>query len=229
MKTYAIIPAGGVGRRFGSSIPKQYVKVKGKEIIAYTLEAFQKSELIEGIVIAAEESFFELLEEVKEEYGFTKIKKVVKGGNTRQDSVYNALSSLENCEREDLIAVHDAARPMLSVELLENAILFAQEKGNAVVASKVHDTVFEGGERVEKFLDREKIYTVQTPQIFSYGILKEAMEKARAENFYGTDESSLVFRVSEAVNIFPNDSWNIKITSKFDLALFEFFLNFKNK
>ncbi len=229
MKTYALIPAGGKGLRLGSEIPKQYLKIKGKEIIAYTLEVFQLSNLIDEIIIAAEENFFPLLEEIKTKYGLAKITRIVKGGTTRQDSVLNALNSIAKPKYDDLIVVHDAARPLLDLETLNKAIAFAKEKGNAVTAVKINDTLFEGSKTVERFLDREKIYSVQTPQIFPYSQLKEAMEKAYAENFQGTDESSLVFRTSNKVNIFTGKSNNLKITSENDLALFEFFLNLNFK
>ncbi len=228
-KTIAIIPAGGRGTRFDSSLPKQYVKVNGKEIIAYTLEVFQQSHLIDEIIISAEEEFFKLLKEMKLKYNLTKITGIVKGGATRQESVNNALSAIKNPQPDDLVAVHDAARPMLLLETLTGAINYAKEKGNAVVAFKIHDTLFEGEKIVEKYLNRDKIYSVQTPQIFPYTQLRKAMDLAIKENFNGTDESSLVFRSSKKVNIFEGKPDNIKITSQNDLTLFKFFLNFKNK
>ncbi len=225
----AIIPAGGRGTRLGSPLPKQYLKVNGKEIIAYTLEVFQNSDLIDEIIVAAEKSFFPLLNELKEKYGLTKVSRIVEGGATRQDSVNNALLAIENVKPKDLIVVHDAARPNLKQETLEKAVTFAREKGNAVVASKVSDTLLQGDSTVQDYLDREKVFAVQTPQIFPYEQIRSAMDKAIKENFTGTDESSLVFRASYKVNIFEGNPDNFKITSETDLTLFEFFLKLKTK
>ncbi len=110
MKTFAIIPAGGKGKRGGTETPKQYLKFHDKELIAYTLDVFQNNNLIDEIIISAKSDFFSLLNEIKEKYNLTKISQIVEGGEERQDSVYNALKSI-NADDNDLIAVHDAARP----------------------------------------------------------------------------------------------------------------------
>ncbi len=228
MKTFAIIPAGGKGTRLGTSTPKQYLKVLGKEIIAYTLQVFQDCELIDEIVIAAEERYFQTLETLVGKFNLTKVKNIVKGGATRQDSVYNALISLE-ADDTDIVAVHDAARPLLSREILRRAVEKARKVKSVVVAVKMRDTVLEGEEKVENYLERERIYAVQTPQVFEYSLLKKAMDKAREENFIGTDESSLVYRASNEVFICEGSSENFKITTETDLKLFEYFLNLKIK
>src|SRR4030042_4288009 len=119
MKKYAIIPAGGKGNRFGGSTPKQYLKAKGKEMIAYTLEIFQNSLLIDEIIVAAEEEYHRMLENIKKKYGISKLTKIVKSGKERQDSVFMALSSLQ-AKDEDLIVVHDAVRPLLQLKTLNS-------------------------------------------------------------------------------------------------------------
>ena len=221
MKTIAIIPAGGKGFRGGSAVPKQYLKFSSKELIVYTLEIFQSNQLIDEIVISAEQEYFKLLNGLKEKYNLSKISKIVEGGKERQDSVYNALKSINQASENDLIAVHDAARPLLPQKVLTDAITIAKEKGNALVCIKSKDTLIKGNKVVENYLDRDEVFYVQTPQIFSYGILMNAMEKAYKENFIGTDESMLVRRIGEKVNIVEGSAYNFKVTTEEDLKMFE--------
>jgi 2-C-methyl-D-erythritol 4-phosphate cytidylyltransferase len=171
MKTIAIIPAGGKGIRSGNAAPKQYLKFNDKELIVYTLEIFQQNKMVDEVIISAEENYINLLKDLKEKYKLSKISKVVKGGETRQESVYNALKSITNADDNDLVAVHDAARPLLPQNVLLNAIDSAKQKGNALVCIKAKDTLIKGDEVVESYLDRDEVYYVQTPQIFSYSIL----------------------------------------------------------
>ncbi len=219
MKTIAIIPAGGKGIRSGFTAPKQYLKFFGKELIVYTLEIFQKNKSIDEIIIAAEKSYIPLLQKLKSKYKLTKIKKIVEGGKERQDSVFNALSSISP-DKNDLIAVHDAARPLLPAKVLTNAVASAKRNGSALVVVKARDTLIKGEKVVESYLDRNKIYLVQTPQIFKHKDLSEAMEKARKEKFYGTDESVLIKRVGKRINIVEGSIINFKITTNEDIKLF---------
>ncbi len=227
MKTIAIIPSGGVGSRFLSSIPKQYVKVLGKELIYYTLNVFQQCNLIDEIIIPAQPEYFDLLNGLKAKYNLTKISKVIKGGKERQHSVYNALNSIKP-DANDLVVVHDAARPLLSPELLQRAIKFADKYDSIVVAIKARDTLLKAKDNiVENYLDRSDIYYVQTPQIFRYSILKQAFEKANETNFLATDESMLVKNNNINVNILEGESSNFKITTQSDIQLFESIIGLK--
>ena len=167
MKTVAIIPAGGKGVRSGSSVPKQYLKFKKKELIVYTLEIFQQNDLIDEIIVSVEKTYIDLLYRMKEKYNLSKISDVVEGGKDRQDSVFNALKSVRKASQKALIAVHDAARPLLPQNVLSNAINIAKQKGNAVVCLKAKDTLASGNTIVESFFDRDKVYYVQTPQIWN--------------------------------------------------------------
>ena len=221
MKTIAIIPAGGKGIRSGTAAPKQYLKFNDKELIVYTLDIFQKNELIDEIIISVEGNYINLLNDLKEKYNLSKISKIVEGGNTRQDSVYNALKSLTDISANDLIAVHDAARPLLPQEVLTEAVQTAKQKGNALVCIKAKDTLIKGNEVVESYLDRDEVYYVQSPQIFSYSILMKAIKNAYENNFIGTDESMLVRRKSEKVNIVEGSVYNFKVTTSDDIEMFE--------
>jgi len=215
MKTYVIIPAGGKGTRSGSATPKQYLKFKGKELIIYTLETFQKNKLVNEIIISADPAYFGLLTKLKKKYKLTKLKTIVNGGKKRQDSVYNGLKSIEG-KKDDLIVIHDAARPLLPGNILTNAINTAKTKGNALVCIKAGDTLVKGTNSVKEYIDRKNVHYVQTPQIFKYPDLKKAIEKAFAEKFYGTDESMLIKRMGKSINIVEGSLQNFKITTKSD-------------
>ena len=218
MKTFAILPAGGKGIRSGLKYPKQYLKINGKELIAYTLEVFQKNKLINEIIIPADPSYFNLLEKLKKKYKLTKVKNIIPGGKERQDSVYEALLSLK-ANKDDLVVVHDAVRPLLPIKTLTDAINTAKRKGNAVVCIKAKDTLIKGNRTIDEYLNRDEVYYVQTPQIFKYGDLKKAMDLAYKDNFVGTDESMLAKRIGIMVNIVEGSPFNFKVTSKDDIEM----------
>jgi 2-C-methyl-D-erythritol 4-phosphate cytidylyltransferase len=220
MKIIAVIPAGGKGIRSGFSAPKQYLKFNNKELIVYTLEVFQKNKFIDDIYIAAEANYFPLLKRIKEKYKLTKIRNIVEGGIERQDSVYNALLSIDAGD-EDLVVVHDAARPLLNSNVLNKAICIAVEKGNALVCIKTKDTLIKAITTVSSYLDRRDIYNVQTPQIFKYKELMEAFKKAIKEKYYGTDESVLVKKLGKKIYISEGSIFNFKVTTKEDVQLFK--------
>ena len=219
MKTYAIIPAGGKGKRSGTKIPKQYIEINGKELIVYTLEVFQRNKLVDEIIIPAESFYHSRLKKLVKKYNLSKVTSIVEGGKERQDSVYNALRSLSSPSSNDLIAVHDAARTLLPQNVLTSALTVAKKKGNALVCIKAKDTLIRGKNRVEKYLNRDEVYYVQTPQIFRYKDLKKAMNKAYEENYYGNDESMLVSRIGIEANIVEGSVFNFKVTSKEDIRL----------
>jgi len=225
MKLIAIIPAGGKGLRVGITAkngfatPKQYLKINGKEIIVYTLQTFQKNKLIDRIIIAAEPEYFNFLIKLVKKYKLSKVKLIVEGGKTRQDSVYNAVSS-SVADDNDLLVVHDAARALLTDEVLTNAITVAKKKGNALVCFKAKDTLIRGRQTVEEYVNRDEVYYVQTPQIFKYKELLNALSQAQRENFIGTDESMLIKRTGKKVHIAQGSVFNFKITTKEDVEMF---------
>jgi 2-C-methyl-D-erythritol 4-phosphate cytidylyltransferase len=220
VRVFAVIPAGGKGKRSGTETPKQYLKFHGKELIVYTLEVFQKNKLVDEIIVSAESEYFSLLEEIKKNFNHTKISKIVEGGEERQDSVYNALKSI-HADDDDLIAVHDAARPLLPETILTKAINTAKEKGNALVCLKARDTLLKGDQVVNEYVDRSEMYYVQTPQIFKYGDLMKAMKKAYEKNFIGTDESMLVKELGIDINIVEGSMINFKVTTATDIEIFK--------
>lgn len=220
MKVYAVIPAGGKGKRGGTETPKQYIRFHGKELIVYTLEVFQKNNLVDEIIIAAEPPYFSLLNKITKDYKLTKISQIIEGGEERQDSVNNALKAIK-ADDSDLVAVHDAARPLLSDSILTKAISTAKEKGNALVCLKARDTILKGDKIVKEYVDRSEMYYAQTPQIFHFKDLKKAMKKAYEKNFIGTDESMLVKELGIDINIVEGSMLNFKVTTMTDIEIFE--------
>jgi 2-C-methyl-D-erythritol 4-phosphate cytidylyltransferase len=218
MSIFAVIPAGGKGIRSGFTLPKQYLKVNGKELIAYTFEIFQNNRSVDDITVSADPYYFDLLKNIKKKYSLSKLNHFIEGGNERQDSVYNAIKSLSALPN-DIVIVHDAARPLLPEKVLARAISTAKEKGNAVVCIKAKDTLIRGNIIVEKYLDREQVFYVQTPQLFTYSVLKKAFAKAYTDKFYGTDESMLVRRLREKINVADGSVFNFKVTSQEDFEL----------
>lgn len=219
MSCIAIIPAGGKGLRSGLATPKQYIKIKGKAIIVYTLQTFQKNKHINKIIIAAEPEYFSLLTKLVKKYKLSKVKLIVEGGSTRQQSVYNAVLSSE-AKPNDYLVVHDAARALLPDNVLTNAIRLANKKGNALVCIKAKDTLMRGNNTVINYLNRDEVYYVQTPQIFKFKDLYKAFLKAEKEKYLGTDESMLVKRIEKKVYIAEGSVLNFKITTSEDVELF---------
>lgn len=231
MKTIVILPSGGEGKRFGGTLPKQYIKVNGKEILAYTISIFDKCEMIDEIVVAANEKYFGLISDLIEKNHFHKPVKIVRGGKERQDSVFNALSSL-SCSANDLIVVHDAVRPLLPQQVLIGALNSAKEFDNVVVGIKARDTLIESDTpenlSVSGYIDRNKIFYAQTPQIFRFSVLFDSMKKAHNEGFLGTDESMLVKKAGFNIKIIEGSPQNFKITTDTDLKIFDTLVRFNN-
>lgn len=219
MITTAIIPAAGTGSRSGLSQPKQFMKFRGKELIVYTLERFQNCEEVSSIVLATSKENLGFLGELADKYGITKVTGIVEGGAQRQDSVYSALSSLP-IAYNGLVAVHDAARPLIPGQVLSAGIRFASEKGSALFALKARDTLIQTGPSGIAYLNRDNVYHVQTPQIFMFKELKHAFEIAYKHGFYGTDESMLMQNAGYSFEIFEGSVFSFKVTNPDDVELF---------
>jgi len=216
MKYCAIITAGGTSSRFGKT-NKLLEKINDKEIIKYTVEAFLHSE-VDEIIICANVSILELLTEMFKQY---KNVKVTQGGASRQDSVYCGLQECEDC---DYVLIHDGARPMISREIIQNTMSAVVQKKAVSVMTKTIDTIKEVDEtgRIIRTIDRSKLYNTQTPQAFSYDLIKKVHEKLRGQNF--TDDAGMVEFCGKDVYIVEGDYKNIKVTTKSDLALAQVYL-----
>lgn len=219
---YAVIPAAGQGLRMGTPLQKQFLHLWGKPILARTIEVFEQSASIDGIIVVTPEDRLDFCrDEIIDRYHFHKVHDVVPGGKERQDSVFNGLCAVP--ETADVVAIHDGVRPLVTVELIANTILAAYEKGAAIAAQPAHETVklSEDGATVARTLDRNRIFLAQTPQTFRRSLIWEAHTKARERRFYATDDAMLIEALGYTVQIVPGIPQNIKITTPADLKLAE--------
>lgn len=226
--TASIVVAAGKGTRMGSEKRKQYQELKGKPVLLYPLQVLEESKSISRIVLVVPPGEVEFCSELLEKYNIKKIHNIVEGGETRGESVYNGLSALP--EDVELVAVHDGARPFLKFELLEQLIKEAYFYRAAVTAVRVKDTIkmSDDDEFVEITLPREKLWAIQTPQVFDQKLLRECYEGALQVNLIGTDDSYLVECFGHKVKIVEGDYDNIKITTVEDLSAAEAILNKKD-
>ena len=224
MKVSAIIPAAGQGTRMGASIPKQYLLLKGRPILHYTLLAFERCGNIDSVTLVVPQNDIDAVKKEWQEK-FRIVKRVVAGGEKRQDSVYNGFKALDL--DTDTVIVHDGVRPFIAPAIIQKTITAAQTYGAAITAIPVNDTIkqVDADSFVTRTVDRSGLWRVQTPQAFQYLLLAEAFEKAAAESFYGTDEGSLLEHAGKKVKIVEGSELNIKITRKEDLFLGESILN----
>ena len=223
MKVGAIIPAAGRGKRIGASVPKQFLEIQGKPLLHHTLTVFASCKLIDYVVLVMPRAD---VDEMGEDWlnKYEIVRKVVVGGEQRQDSVYNGFSSLE--EGTDIVVVHDGVRPFTTPQMIIATVEAAQQHGAAITAIPVSDTVKQAADGfVKQTVSRDGLWRVQTPQAFQYGLLKQAFKKAKKDSYYGTDEGSLVEYLGERVKIVPGSELNIKITRKEDLVLGESLLS----
>ncbi len=222
-KNYAVILAGGTGTRMGSVTPKQFLKIKNKPVIAYTIGAFQRHPMIDGIVVVVHADYTEQIERLKKKHDFNKIVEILPGGETRQGSSYNAVTVFDFRD-DDILLFNDAVRPFVTGEIIEACITETAEHGAAGVCVKATDTIVEAAPEnfIENMPERETLRNEQTPQCFKYSVIREAHEKAREKNFSNaTDDIRLVLDIGHRVKIVEGSYDNIKITTAGDLALAE--------
>ncbi len=219
MGVKVIIPASGKGKRFGGKISKQFLKIDGKEILAHSIEKFNSMKAIDEIIIAASRDSIETVKKIITKYKFYKVSIIVAGGKERQDSVYNALQLL-TCKVSDTVLIHDAVRPYVSQKLIKEIIKQASKHKNVIPGIKVSDTLkrTDAKSNIRETISRENVWAVQTPQAFNYKMLLTAFQKAYKNNFYGTDEASLMEKYGYDVKVIPGESGNVKITVKGDVG-----------
>lgn len=226
----AIILAGGTGSRMGHATPKQLLTIEGKPVLAITTEKFQAVPEVDEIIIVSNERYISEIELLIRKYDFTKVSAVTLGGDSRQGSVYRSLCC-RGFMQDEILLLHDAARPFISEEVISRCIACAQRRGAAGVYVPAIDTIAEiDSEQVQKILRREKLYYTQTPQCFRYSIIREAHERAIALGIdNATDDVSLVIDAGYPVSIVQGDYSNIKITTHNDLAMAGHIQAFLNK
>lgn len=231
---YVIILAGGVGNRVGANIPKQFIEVCGKQVIAYTMEWFQNHPLIDAIELVCVDGFQPQLQRIIYENGISKVIKIVKGGTEYERSIMNGVKGLEGIAKpDDIVMIHWAASPFLSEEIITDNIRVCKEKGNAITAS--YSYLLYGsndGDCAKKSINRESFMTLSAPQSFLYKNIVDLYQQVEEKNLFETIEEhhTTVFMAELGIPLYfsKGSHTNIKITTKEDLDLFRgYLLNLK--
>ncbi len=225
MKTIALIPAAGMGKRMAAGINKQYLLLDGMPIVARTIAVFEDFTLVDEIYVITPKAEIPFCrEQVIAAHGFSKVKAIVEGGTERQHSVLNGLRAIVDPDDNDVVLIHDGVRPFVTQEIIGQSIAVAKAHEGAVVAVPVKDTIKVAVDGIiRETPQRETLWQAQTPQAFRYGIIRNAYEKAASDGFLGTDDASLVERSGGLVHVVRGDYRNIKITTPEDLILAEAF------
>ncbi|MDQ0999911.1 2-C-methyl-D-erythritol 4-phosphate cytidylyltransferase [Neobacillus niacini] len=219
MAYQVIIPAAGQGKRMGAGKNKLLLELNNIPVLIHTLKVFDEDELCNGIILAVNPLDTAEFKSLLNKYKVKKVLDLVPGGKERQDSIYNALKTVKN---DGIILVHDAARPFILKEHIHRLLVTAQETGAAIIGVPAKDTMKTvRDDMVMATVERSSLWAVQTPQAFRFSVLFKAYEQAEKENFIGTDDSSLVERISHPVTMVEGDYDNIKLTTKEDLFFAE--------
>ena len=222
MKYYAIIVAGGSGSRMDSDVPKQFLQLNGRPVLMHTIDVFYSSSLVPEIIVVLSTDFHSYWEKLCLEHDFIIPHQVVNGGEHRYHSVKNGLAQVKG---PAMVAIHDAVRPCVNLDVIDSAFRQAELLGNAVTAVKSRDSVRQKTESGSLTLDRENIYLVQTPQVFNSEILNKAYEQEYRSDF--TDDASVVEMSGVTIRIIDGDTRNLKITYPEDILVASTFLNYK--
>ena len=223
---YVIIIAGGVGSRLGAPVPKQFVEVLGKPVIAYTMEHFQNHPEIDAIELVCVDGYQEHLKNITVKYGITKLLKIVKGGSEYERSIMNGVAGLEGIAKsDDVVMIHWAASPFLSEDIISDNIRVCKEKGNAITAS--YSYLLYGsndGDCAKKAINRESFMTLSAPQSFLYMNIVDLYKQVEEKSMFETVEEhhTTVFMAELGIPLYfsKGSHTNIKITTKEDIDLF---------
>ena len=226
----AIIIAGGVGTRMGLDVPKQFVSVLGKPIIIYTLEAFENHPEIDAILAVCVDGWQEALWAYAKQHKIKKLRWVVTGGNTGQESIRNGINALENvCKKDDIAIIHDGIRPLVDYAIISDIIIKCRQHGNGVTSLPYNEQIFviDDEYSTTQYIPRETLRRVSTPQAYNYGKIKDCYKRAFAENI-GVGPSSyantMMVELGERLYFAVGSDKNIKLTNKDDIELFKAFL-----
>jgi 2-C-methyl-D-erythritol 4-phosphate cytidylyltransferase len=235
MSVFVILPAAGMGTRMAppgaqpGPAPKQFLSLAGAPILLHSLRAFLAVPRISAIYVAVREPEQQRVTELIAEHGLSDKVTVVTGGDSRQDSVANALAALPSSSDEDIVLVHDAVRPLIDSPTIERTIAAIEKHGAAIVAMPAVDTIKQvertsDGALITSTIPRERVVHAQTPQGARVALMRRAFGEAAADGFIGTDESSLLERANIPVYVVPGSSRNFKVTQPGDLEVAEFYL-----
>jgi len=229
----AIIIAGGVGKRMGQDIPKQFIIIEGKPIIIYTLESFQSHPQIDQILVVCKSGWEETLWAYVNEYKISKVKWIIAGGSKGQESINNGVQFLkEHCSENETIIIHDGIRPLVDELVLSDVIVKCNQYGNGVTSLPYNEQIFikETEETTKQYVDRNTLRRVSTPQAYKFGRLLWAYNKAVVENIGMSDSSytnTMMVDLGETLHFAAGSDKNIKLTTVEDLELFKAYLRMK--
>ena len=221
MTAVAVIVAGGQGTRIEGKLPKQFLNLGDRPILAHCVQRFESCQMVDQIVLVVPEDYLGYCSEaIVDQYDFRKVKKIVCGGRERQESVYLGLKA---CPKStNVVAIHDGVRPFVSPQKISESIELCEQKRAVILAVPAKDTVKRvEGNSVVTTLDRRKLWLVQTPQVFDYSLILDAYERAIEDEFAGTDDAMLLERLGRQVTVVEGEYQNIKITTAEDLAIAE--------
>ncbi len=233
----AIIIAGGSGNRMGMDIPKQFINIYDKPILLYTLEGFQNHPLVDAIEVVCIDGWEQVVSAYAKQYGITKLKWIVKGGNTGQESIRNGVYNLEGqCSDDDIIIVHDGIRPLIEPSVLTDVVRKAEQYGNAVTSMPYNEQIFVVDEKDEstttKYIPREKIRRVSTPQAYRFSLIDEKYHEAfeKETGIYGSSyTNTMMVELGVTLHFAAGSDKNIKLTTQDDLEMFKGYLTNQKK
>ncbi|OUP06740.1 IspD/TarI family cytidylyltransferase [Anaeromassilibacillus sp. An200] len=223
----ALIIAGGSGKRMGSDIPKQFINIYDKPILVYTLENFQSHPQIDAIAVVSLDGWENLVWAYAKQFGITKLKWIVPGGETVQESIRNGVFHLENiCQPKDIVIIHDGIRPMVDKEVLSDVIVTCEKYGNAVSSMPYNEQMFLVDEEhsTVSYIPRETLRRVSTPQAYQYSVLNKKYHEAfeKGIGIYGSSyTNTMMADLGERLYFAAGSERNIKLTTAEDLALFK--------
>ena len=228
----AIIIAGGSGNRMGQDIPKQFINVYDKPILMYTLEGFQRHPMVDAIEVVCIEGWENMVQAYANQFNITKLKWIVKGGGSAQESIRNGVLNLEGkAAADDTIIVHDGIRPMIDDTVLTDVIEKAQQFGNAVTSLPYNEQIFvvskDDSETTTQFIPRETLRRVSTPQAYRFDLLSEKYHEAfeKGIGIYGSHyTNTMMVELGVRLHFAKGSDKNIKLTTKDDLELFKGYL-----
>lgn len=229
----ALIIAGGRGMRMGQEIPKQFLTVADKPVIAYTMEAFQKHPDVDVIAVVCVEGWDSILAAYARQYGITKLKHIIPGGQNGQGSIRNGVFELEkHYSPDDLVLVHDAIRPMVSQDIISGCIATAREHGSAIVTIPCQEAMLETEDQISTHsaYPREKLKRTQTPQGFALGRLADAHRRALEQGITNSVAScTMMVELGETIYFCAGSEKNIKLTTPDDMEIFKALLQLERR
>ena len=229
MKTVALILAGGIGKRMGVSLPKQFLEIKGKPVLVHTLSNFQRNDSVDSIVVVCVSDWIEYTWDLVKKYNLSKVEAIIPGGDTSHDSTRNGIFHLRRTlGKGDVVIIHDAARPILPQKAIDEMLRIAKDNGNASLAIPCYETVIYTDDQLSgnKELDRSHLMRVQTPQAYEYSSILELYERAEKEDRHDVIYADIV-AVEYGMTVYFSKGFtnNIKITKQEDIPLCEYLMD----